>query len=352
MNEPGPFAASLIDASRKAHAAGAVLRLREGGGESASLVETFGFQELVEDAQVRLQHLAEALALGRPELFALEIEWLAATHAARGLSSAFLRDSLEALQAELLEALPAPCHGALATPFAQALQRLERPSATPETLLQDGEPHVDVARRFLLAVLEGERAKAESVIFEALEAGASIADLHLSVIAKVQAEMGRMWQVGEVHVAEEHFGSRIVEDVLAQLRARMPRADEAARRVLVASVSGDLHDIGAKVVADHFEMGGWSAVFLGANVPVQDLVQAGRDFEPDLICLSAGLTSHLRSTAASVAALKAAFPAVPILVGGRPFCLVDDLWRVVGADGCASDAADAVRAGDHLLRAG
>ena len=120
--------------------------------------------------------------------------------------------------------------------------------------------------------------------------------------------------------------------------------------MLTASVSGNLHDIGARIVADHFEMEGWRSLFLGANTPVGDLVQAVEDFEPDLVALSVGLASHVRATAETIAALRERFPDRPILVGGRPFELVPDLWKDVGADGCAADAAAAVQVGARLVR--
>lgn len=348
MNEQGAFVAALLDSSRRAFAAGAVLHLQEQEPEVFAAAEV-RFDELVDDAQLRLQHLAEALACGRVEIFALDVAWLAATHAARALPLALLQASLRALKAELQENLPADA-AARCRPYLDAgLQAAAALPQAPASLLAQEEPLVDVARRFVLAVLEGDRASAEAVVVTALDAGASVAELHEHVIAKAQLEIGRMWQAGEVHVASEHFGSRIVEDVLAQLRARMRKQAATGRTVLVTSVSGNLHDIGPRIVADHFEMNGWRSIFLGANMPVGDLVQAVADFEPDLVALSAGLGVNVRAVADAVAALHAARPELPVLVGGRPFALVDGLWKDVGADGCAVDGATAVRRALELV---
>lgn len=348
MNEQGAFVAALLDSSRRAYAAGAVLRLQE---EAPEVFEAagVGFNELVADAQLRLEHLAEALACGRTEIFALDVAWLASTYAARHLPLTLLEQTLSALKEELEESLPADAADICRPYLVAGIRRAAEAPPAPDSLLDAEEPLVDVARRFVLAVLEGDRAQAESIVLEALDGGASIPDLHLHVILKAQMEVGRMWQTGEVHVGGEHFGSRIVEDVLAQMRARMPRAASTGRTVLIASVAGNLHDIGPRIVADHFEMSGWRAIFLGANMPATDLVQAVADFEPDVVALSAGLGINVRAVAQAVEAVRSAFPAVPVLVGGRPFALVDDLWKDVGADGCAPEAAAAVERARALL---
>lgn len=356
MDAQGRFVATLIDASAKALAAGAVVRWGESVGEDE--VQRWGFQRLAADAEVRLQSLAESLAAGRPELFALEVGWLSETYAAREMPVEFLEQSLRCLREELAECLPTDA-AELACAYVDAARNGHTEArggaapnldggATPN--LEDESPLAEVTRKFLLAVLEGRRSDAERVVLEAFEDGASVADLHTHVIGPAQAEMGRMWQFGEVHVAEEHLGSRIVQDVLRTLRSRAPRAEENGRSVLVASVPGNLHDIGASMVSDHFEMAGWRALFLGADTPAADLVLAVGDFGVDLLALSAGLGRNLRATGAIVAEVRQAHPRVPILVGGRPFAVLPDLWRTVGADGSAPDAASAVQVAEELLQ--
>ena len=349
MNEQGSFAAALLDSSRKAYAAGAVLRMQEGPPRAAELVRSLGFTDLVEDTQVRLQHLAESLAVGRTELFALDVEWLLATYAARELTPDLVCEVLNALKAELRESLPDSA-GELAGRYLQiGIDRAAKSTPAPPTLLTQERPHVELAKRFLVAVLEGDRRKAESLVGEALRDGISVPSLHVDVITRVQAEIGRMWQVGEIHVAEEHLGSRIVEDILAFLRLRLSPDDEKGKTVLTASVAGNLHDIGARIVSDHFYLNGWRSIFLGADVPKADLVRGVADFKPDLLALSVGLGLNMRETASTLEGVRDAHPSVRTLVGGRPFALISDLWMDVGADGCALDATTAVATGDALL---
>jgi methanogenic corrinoid protein MtbC1 len=346
MNPQGQFIATLIEASGEALAAGAITRLSEAG--HADDVEAWGFQQLVVDAHVRLENLAEALTVGRPDLLQLEVQWLATTYVARQVPLEFLKRTLECLRDELSE-LPEDAAAMACSYLDTALKTLVAPPPELPSLLVDGQPHVDLARSFLLTALEGRRNDAQRLLLDAFEGGVSVPDLHQHVLTRVQAEMGRMWQVGDVDVAEEHLGSRIVEEALILLRARMPRVEENGHSVLVASVRGTLHDIGGRMVADHFEMAGWRSFFLGADTPTDDLTAAIKHFDVDLVALSAGLGLNVRATAELVASIHASHAGVPVLVGGRPFSQLPDLWQSIGADGSATDAAGAVLEGERLF---
>jgi len=349
MDERGRFIAALLDSGARAHGAGVATRVLERNDAAARYARKLGFGALSADVELRVRHLAESLAVGRPELFRHDVEWLAATHAARGVPAELLNGVLRALRAELGESLPADCIRQVGEHLDAGVAALNGRAAPQESLLAEESPHVDLARRFLLALLEGRRAEAMEMVLEAFENGVSLADLHQHVIARVQAEVGRMWQVGELHVAEEHLGSKIVEEILVVLRSRMPVAPPNGRTVIVTSAPTCLHDLGARMVADHFEMAGWNALYLGADVPVDSLAQAVADFGADLVAISCSTSRAMRSTEALVCALHEA--GVPVLVGGRPFLAIEGLWRDLGADGSAADPVSAVRVGAELVGA-
>jgi methanogenic corrinoid protein MtbC1 len=349
MDDKGLFVAALLDASSKSLAAGTVVRAQERFGDEH--VEEWGFQRLVDDTRARIENLGESLAVGRPELMRLDVEWLKTTYASRGISPEPVERTLGCLREELVEKLPDDAGEMAASYLDGALEACKAPVQEAPSLLEGDSEETELVRRFLLAVLEGRRTDAERIVIDALESPRNVAELHADVIGVAQAEMGRMWQVGEVHTAEEHLGSRIVEEVLVLLRSRMPRSDANGHTVLVASIPGNQHDIGARIVSDHFEMAGWRSIFLGADTPAEDMLQAVVDFEVDLLALSVGLGLGLRTTARLAAEARARSEGrVPVLVGGRPFTALPDLWKAVGADASAPDAPGAVREGERLVR--
>jgi methanogenic corrinoid protein MtbC1 len=351
MDPRGGFVAEKIEAGLKSLAAGAVLRqTAPAGDDSPPPAAGEGFATLVQETEVRLRYLAQAVAAARPELLADHVRWARAAYEARGVPTELLEANLRAMQAELCDALDAADAERVRDALTAGLEAARRAPAPPPSLVSDVGPGADLARRFLLALLEGRRADALALALDAQGRGLGIAQLHDEVVTRAQAEVGRLWQLGEIGVVEEHLGSRIVEDVLAALRQRLPEPAPDAPRVLVAGISGELHDIGARMVADRLTLAGWNALFLGANTPAPDLLEAVRETRPDLLALSLSLALHVRATADLIAAVRAAFgsDAPPILVGGAPFAAVPDLWRVLGADAGATSAAEAVAFASRL----
>jgi methanogenic corrinoid protein MtbC1 len=109
------------------------------------------------------------------------------------------------------------------------------------------------------------------------------------------------------------------------------------------------------MVADLLESEGWQVDCLGANMPTVDLVEHAVDEmgrqQFHLIALSASTGLAVRAIAGAIEALRAASPEArtPVMVGGGVFALVPDLWKVVGADGCATSASDSVRVARALV---
>lgn len=351
MHKRGTFAADLILASPRAYAAGAVERH---GNARQGLMESYadyGFADLISDTTVRLEYLCAALAAGSVELFLDHVGWLKATFAAQRAPEEFLADGLRYLAEELQERLPAEAGKMAGEYLDRGIEHLKTAPGEIPTLLEGEAPHLDLTRRYLLAVLENRADDAVRLIIDAMEGGVSADEIFSDVLERAQKEIGRMWQVGEITVAEEHYGSRIAERVIVELSARTPRSESRNQTVICASVGGNLHDLGIRIVSASFERDGWNSILLGANMPMADSIRAITDFETDLLALSANLALHVRSTADLIRNLRSVAPGsnVPILVGGMPFDLVPDLWKVVGADAVAHCARRAVEEGARLV---
>ncbi|MBL8860772.1 MAG: cobalamin-dependent protein [Planctomycetes bacterium] len=351
LDAHGQFVAALVGSAKKAHAAGAVLRVADANPGAVAAFGAAGFLDLKTHAEGLLDHLIQALTFARPALYADQVGWLKQAFVARGIDTTALALLLAALRDELAAELP-PEAAQTARAVAEAgLRHFESAPAETPSPLSAATRETELAKRYLLAVFEGRRLDAIRIAEDAIAAGLSVPDLYSKVLGPAQVEIGRMWQRGEVHVAEEHLSSRITEQVMSIVNARMPRAPRNGQRVLITSANGDLHDIGLRMVADHFEMQGWEVVFLGASTPAEDVAAAVRDFEVDLVAVAAKLVLHVRTTAELIAAVRGSVAGrhLPILVGGYPFQIVPDLWRLVGADGVATSAAQAVEVGERLV---
>jgi methanogenic corrinoid protein MtbC1/DNA-binding transcriptional regulator YhcF (GntR family) len=180
--------------------------------------------------------------------------------------------------------------------------------------------------RYLSLQLAGERVAARELLLQqGLSAGISITDLYLHVLAPAQSKVGELWQQNQITVAREHLATAVTETIMAELMAAAPSVPSTGPRVLVACVEGELHDIGARMVADLLELDGFEVRFLGANVPTDSLLTIVQEEQPRLLVLSATMPEridHLRQAITSVRQVRGLSA---VLVGGQVLDWLPDL---------------------------
>jgi methanogenic corrinoid protein MtbC1/DNA-binding transcriptional regulator YhcF (GntR family) len=204
----------------------------------------------------------------------------------------------------------------------------------------------DLLERYVALQLAGERAAARAlVLHEGVGSGLSVADLYRRVLQPAQYRVGELWQANQISVAREHLATAVTGSVLVEAAAAAPRAPSTGMRVLVACVEGELHDLGARMVADLLELDGFAVRFLGADVPTDSLLAMIDEERPHLLVLSVTMAERLAQLRAAVARLRQVHGSrVPIFVGGQVLDWVPDLARTVDVDLAARDALDTLEA--------
>lgn len=300
-------------------------------------------------SQVHL--LAQAVAVRSCALFAHSIRWHFESFKARGVDPTDLLQSLDCLKGVLAAELPAPVARVAVEFVADAMKSLEQPIGNVGAEAAVAPAMRTPVLKYLEAILEGNRAAAESIILTEQQAGAAVADIFEQILAPAQQRLGWMWHRGEISVADEHFGSATTQSVMSQLRLHFQRLPSKGRSVVATSTPGDLHEIGMRMVADLFEIDGWHVTFLGANTPIADVVELLERRRFDLLALSVSTALTLRDAGALIEAIRgtSATASTKVLIGGPPFRVVQDIWRELGADGCALSAVEAVTAGNRLV---
>jgi len=130
-------------------------------------------------------------------------------------------------------------------------------------------------------------------------------------------EVGRLFNNNELIVAEVLQSAEAMKAAVAHLERFMEKADSAARgKVLLATVKGDVHDIGKNLVEIILANNGYTVVNLGIKVPPDVLIQAYKEHQPDAIGLSGLLVKSTQQMVVTATDLKMAGVAVPLLVGG------------------------------------
>lgn len=348
MSTPTTFAAQILETSAAAYAGYAASLLLERQPEVAARYAPAAMRMWQANLQQRVMELAAALAAEEPKLFLSRIRWEDRAFRARDMDPGDLRSALDCLREVLREELPETARDGAVGVLDTALALFDQTPAD-EPGLDPADPLERRALRYLETALRGDARGAVERIAGAVRDGLAAHEGY-EVLLAAQREIGRMWHVGEIEIVEEHVVTATTQRAISVLAQNAPRAPENGKTVVVGGVAGNGHDLSVRVLADFFELDGWRAVCLGGDVPTPNLAAAVVYFDADLLAVSAALAAQLKTLRRAVEAVRA-LPEreVKILVGGLAFADAPELWRRLGADGSAADAADAVALGGRLV---
>jgi methanogenic corrinoid protein MtbC1 len=167
-----------------------------------------------------------------------------------------------------------------------------------------------------------------STALEALDTGAvTIAELY-DLLSETLVGIGGEWQRGAAEVWEEHLVTGVVRGIVEAMALKVEEAAPDLRRatVVLAAPSDEYHDLGLRMLADRFAIAGWHPYFLGANVPLPELVRAVGELAADAVALSASTHFHRVRVKSYVDGLSREHPDVRIWVGGPAFAIEDSGW--------------------------
>ena len=202
-------------------------------------------------------------------------------------------------------------------------------------------------------ILEGDEDGVKSLTQECLAAGAAAGDILSKGLVPGMDVVGALFKKGERYIPEVLMSAQAMSTALDILRPLLSAADKAgAGTVVIGTVEGDIHNIGKDLVAMVLEGAGFNVIDLGIDVKPETFVKAAREHAPDIIAMSALLTTTMPRMKATVEALQEAGlrDRVKILAGGAP--VSDAYVRAIGGDAWAPDAAVAVDKARALVAAG
>ncbi|MDD5466858.1 MAG: corrinoid protein [Anaerolineales bacterium] len=193
------------------------------------------------------------------------------------------------------------------------------------------------------AVIDGDKGEVESLVNAALSQKQPAEEILNAGLIAAMKEVGERFERGDFYVPEMLVAARAMQAGLAIIKPHLSQGGvKSAGVVVIGTVKGDLHDIGKNLVVMMLESAGFEIVDLGTDVAPEGFVQAVKEYNPNLIGMSALLTTTMTSMKTTLHALQEAGlrERVKVMVGGAP--VTEDFAREIGADGYAPDASRAV----------
>ena len=195
----------------------------------------------------------------------------------------------------------------------------------------------------MAALQTADRRAAVGLVQRAQSAGLDFRTLYLQVFQPALEEIGTLWQINTISVADEHIATAITQSAMLSVYQNVADAPLRKTRSLVgACAESERHDIGLRMVCDFLDLEGWQTWYVGSSVPSDSLVSLIDGVRPNAVALSAALPTHVLELKAIIAKLRELRRPPFVLVGGRAFTKDPSLADAIGADATGSNAAAAV----------
>jgi len=201
----------------------------------------------------------------------------------------------------------------------------------------------DILQKIVSNLYDGEDQEVAELVQEALDQGLEPGEILRGGLIAGMDEVGRDFKAGDLFVPEVLIAARAMHAGMNVLRPLLADSDVvSAGKCVIGTVKGDLHDIGKNLVKMMLEGAGFETIDLGTDVGPEAFVEAVQEHQPQLVGMSALLTTTMVQMKATIEALEESGlrQSVKIMVGGAP--VTDAFARQIGADAYAADAASAI----------
>ena len=200
------------------------------------------------------------------------------------------------------------------------------------------------------AVLKGDINTATAEMQKAIDADKNVQDIIDNGLIAAMDEVGERFSKGLLFVPQMLRAAKTMQECMKLIEPLLQKGDVTPKgKVLIGTVRGDLHDIGKNLVSMMMESAGFMITDLGVDVPPEKFVQKAQEVEPDIVAMSALLSTTMPAMPQTIEALvKAGLRAkVKVMIGGAP--VTENYAHEIRADAYASDAGSSVSKAKKLL---
>ncbi len=198
----------------------------------------------------------------------------------------------------------------------------------------------DIFKKIQDAVIKGDEENIVSMVEEALIHGYDPLTVSSKGLVPGMDVVGKFFKAGKIFLPQVMFSAETMKRGFTRLKKDMKKQQGGFKKILMATVEGDVHDIGKNIVITLLENNGFDIIDLGKNVSTEEIIKQASDNKVDMIGLSALMTTTMTEMAHVVSTVKQKKLNIPIAVGGAVVTV--EYAKEIGADLYANDAMSAV----------
>ena len=238
-------------------------------------------------------------------------------------------------------------------------QKLQELIENAERCIRDYNPDEETGKKeasryekeigeYMSCLLKKDTRQAIGMIRKFVDQGIPLDDIYVDILSESMKRVGDLWHTAEITVDTEHYCTSVTQMAMAQMYDILFDTEKKDKTVLSVCPGMELHEMGARIIADVFENHGWDSIFLGAAVPVEYIMESVRENQPDLVTLSVSMPQHLMDCEKAVNEIKNEFPEIKIAVGGKAFESTNDIWKKWPVDIYSKDARELLARANSL----
>jgi len=291
-----------------------------------------------------LAYLSESLMFSSPELFLSAIRWGKVYMPSIKVPTDHINIILISMRDTFKEIMPEDIKNPVINYLNEALEKIDGFSTEIPSFLDENKLLKKESKKYLELLLNNDRMKAGRLVLDLVKKGKEIKDIYIEIFQNTQYELGRLWQTGVISVAQEHHCTASTQIIMSQLYPYIFRGKKSGNVFIGACVSGELHEIGIRMLSDILELNGWDTYYLGANMPVESIIKTIIDKKATVLGLSATMTFHVEKIEQQIKAVRESKECrnIKIITGGYVFKLSRNLWKKIGADTYGEDLNDSL----------
>ncbi len=202
---------------------------------------------------------------------------------------------------------------------------------------------------FLDALLQGDNSRCGLIVQNVLAQGADIRDVYINIFQKSMYRVGKLWEQGNLSIAQEHIASQIIDCLVSTAFMMLPHRTKCHRKAVITCIDKEFHQIGAKMVSNIFELNGWCSYFMGGNTPGREVLDVIKERRPDIVGISFSFYMNYLRFLETLDNIRNNFPEQAIIVGGQG--LTEELTVILSKDYPQVKYFKCIQALDEYLQA-
>lgn len=221
----------------------------------------------------------------------------------------------------------------------QGIGKEEKKSATSSTVKKEA---ATLQEKIEKAVIEGDKDSIIPLVEEALASGMDSLDISNQYLIPALEKVGEAFRDNTMFLPQVLMSAEVIEKAFKRIKQDMKKtADSTGKKILMATVEGDVHDIGKNIVTTLLQNHGFNVIDIGKNVPCEKILEEAKKNNVDMIGLSALMTTTVMQMEKVINALREKNLNIPVAVGGA--VVTQTFADKIGASLYAKDALEAVK---------